>query len=111
FDGFAGIGLKKCVIFLFFKPGKFKNLFILRWSPELTRQLTDGIARFMSLLTHLTRAPVLSPKFIQNCAAYAQSREAAELFIRLAITAQAFKQTHQADLLHVFAIKYLIGLQ
>ena len=69
----------------------------------------DGREHYFVL--DLARAPVLAAQLIENGAADTQGSELAEAFIRLAITTQAFEQSHHADLLHVLAVEHLVGLQ
>src|SRR5690606_15024439 len=65
-----------------------------RLTPELSRELTNGIANPMALLSHCARSPVLPSQLVQNGTAHAHCRIRGELLVGGPVAAQCVQQAN-----------------
>src|SRR5690606_4682516 len=77
-DGLAGVSLEELLILLGADTRGAEDFFFLRHPAQLARQLANGIANLVGLLTHLTRPPVLAAQLIENRPADAQRGKTTE---------------------------------
>ena len=91
------------LIFISGQAQGLRRLFLARLAAQAAGQRAQGVALAVAVLAHGARTPVLAPQLVEDGAAHAQRRIARKAGIGLAVAAQRFEQSHQADLFHVLA--------